>query len=117
MTMRFFKAALGVAMVVAIGAAAGADNLGAARAAVSATLKDAGSAQFKNVRARNVTNLRGEPMAVVCGEVNAKNSFGGYVGFAPWIYLASTGSAHVLGADQDIVTATMLQNFCNESGR
>lgn len=39
-------------------------------------LKDPGSAQFRNVRLQ--PHLQG---AVVCGEINAKNSYGGYVGF------------------------------------
>ena len=40
---------------------------------VRARLKDPDSARFQNIR--NVG--RGE----ICGEVNAKNAFGGYVGF------------------------------------
>lgn len=84
-----------------------------ARGAVSRSLKDPGSAQFQNVRARSVTNLRGEPMQVVCGEVNAKNSLGGYTGFAPFIYDDKTRGARVLGPDQDIATVAMLKNFCN----
>ena len=44
-----------------------------AKAALSKDLKDPSSAQFINVRLIN----GGE----VCGEVNAKNSLGGYVGF------------------------------------
>lgn len=40
-------------------------------------MKDPGSAQFRNVAV--VVNSLGE--AAVCGEYNARNSFGGYVGF------------------------------------
>jgi hypothetical protein len=83
-----------------------------ARGVVAAGLKDPASAQFKSVQARNVHNLRGEPMQVVCGQVNAKNSFGGFAGFSPWIYLAITRSAHVLGPDNDAATVAMLANFC-----
>ena len=43
---------------------------------VKETLKDPKSAQFKNVMFRNVGNS-----PVICGEVNSKNSFGGYIGF------------------------------------
>lgn len=49
----------------------------AAELAVKDGLKDPGSAQFKNVAVK--TNSLGE--TAVCGEVNARNSFGGYVGF------------------------------------
>ena len=41
--------------------------------AVIELLKDPESARFKNLRTYNES--------IVCGEVNAKNSYGGYVGF------------------------------------
>ena len=44
------------------------------QAQVLKRLKDPGSAQFRNVVVSDVTNW-------VCGEVNSKNSLGGYVGF------------------------------------
>lgn len=46
------------------------------KSAVAASLKDPDSAKFRNTRL--VAHLQG---AVVCGEVNAKNSYGGYSGF------------------------------------
>ena len=51
-----------------------------AKLAVSASLKDPGSAQFQNVRMANYGSWK-----VVCGEVNGKNSYGGYVGFGPFV--------------------------------
>lgn len=45
-------------------------------------LKDPESAQFRNER---VSRSSGNP--VVCGEVNAKNGFGGFTGFEPYIGL------------------------------
>ncbi len=44
-------------------------------------LKDPASAQFRAIRA--ITELRqdGTSTSYVCGEVNGRNSFGGYVGF------------------------------------
>ena|SRR6185503_9265874 len=45
--------------------------------AVREHLNDPRSAQFQNER--SLTNKNGNK--VVCGEVNAKNGFGGYVGF------------------------------------
>jgi hypothetical protein len=52
----------------------------AAESAVKEGLKDPGSAQFKNEVVK--TNSVGE--TAVCGEYNARNSFGGYVGFQPF---------------------------------
>lgn len=83
------------------------------RAAVLATLKDPGSAQFQKVSVRQATNKRGEPFPVVCGEVNAKNSFGGYIGFAPWVYLADMKQVHMLGPDRNIVTVSLLSDYCS----
>ncbi len=47
---------------------------------VRQTLKDAKSAEFQNV---SVSRSAGMP--VICGEVNAKNSFGGYNGYRRFI--------------------------------
>lgn len=41
-------------------------------------LKDPSSAQFRNLRLRSGNT-------VLCGEVNSKNKFGGYVGFRPFV--------------------------------
>ena len=50
-----------------------------ARQQVAAQLKDPASAQFRNVRSSTLRETD------VCGEVNAKNSFGGYTGFKRFI--------------------------------
>lgn len=47
---------------------------------LAGNLKDPGSAQFRNVRV--VARPEGK---LVCGEMNAKNSLGGYVGYKPFI--------------------------------
>jgi hypothetical protein len=44
--------------------------------AVAQTRKDPEAAQFRNVAIRDGGKTR-----IVCGEVNGKNSYGGYVGF------------------------------------
>lgn len=54
-----------------------------AQAAVANLLKDPGSAQFRNVRVKDYLDGK-----IICGEVNGKNSYGGYVGFSP--FAAST---------------------------
>ncbi len=52
--------------------------------AVRARLKDADSAKFRNAYF-NYATLEGSRIPVSCGEVNAKNSFGGYSGFARYV--------------------------------
>lgn len=51
-----------------------------AKARVSYNMKDPDSAKFRNVRAAQ----RGKNI-MVCGEINAKNSYGAYAGFKPFL--------------------------------
>lgn len=53
--------------------------LASAISAVRDSLKDPASAQVRGARI-----IRTPVGRVVCGEVNAKNSYGGYVGFTPF---------------------------------
>lgn len=62
-------------------------EMGKAKDAVRRLLKDPDSAQFRDVQAC------AKPGAVR-GEVNGKNSYGGYAGFEPFIY--ADGSAAIL---------------------
>lgn len=45
-------------------------------------LKDPSSAQFRNVQLRNIKADGLSKSGYVCGEVNAKNAFGAYVGYS-----------------------------------
>ena len=47
---------------------------------IEGKLRDPASAQFRGLRA-----LRAEQTLYVCGEVNARNGFGGYTGYVPFI--------------------------------
>lgn len=72
---------IGLLVVVGLGYVFYVESFGApefvrvsrAKDAVAAQLFDGGSAQFRNVHAVNIISI--------CGEVNAKNRFGAYVGF------------------------------------
>ena len=48
-------------------------------------LKDPRSAQYQNIRMVRNTNQSGTSHTLVCGEVNAKNSYGAYVGFKMFV--------------------------------
>ncbi|MBE8587750.1 hypothetical protein [Xenorhabdus griffiniae] len=56
-------------------------------AEVKASLKDPGSAKFKHV---NLIQDSESSIDVYCGQVNAKNSYGGYVGFKPFMVILLT---------------------------
>jgi len=52
---------------------------------MSANLLDPASAQFRKMKVAKMTDAAdGNVIAVVCGEVNGKNSFGAYAGFHPF---------------------------------
>jgi len=53
-----------------------------AKNVLKSVLKDADSAKFQNLKV--ITNSKAEQS--VCGEVNSRNSFGGYVGFTKFAY-------------------------------
>jgi len=74
----------------------------AAKATLVSKLKDPESARFRDV-VRTVSSETGKTR-IICGWVNAKNSFGGYVGFKPF-YVAG-GMAEI----RDDESASMFSN-------
>lgn len=61
-----------------------------ARKAVADTLRDPGSAQFRALRTKVDSGVQ-----IVCGEVNGKNAYGGYVGFRTFIYVPRAAVAAI----------------------
>ncbi len=74
-------AALAFAFLPLSAMAANAD-FSAAQSEVRNLMKDPDSPTFRNLR--GITNTQG--IKYVCGEVNAKNSYGGYVGYKPFAF-------------------------------
>lgn len=58
-----------------------------AQAIVTKDFKDPGSAQFRNDVAYRPPKPKDENDFIVCGEVNGKNLYGGYVGFQKYYVL------------------------------
>ena len=85
-----------------------------AKAAVAKKLKDPTSPLFTELKRANRPNLKGELVDSVCGFVNAKNSYGGYVGAKPFFYDTRDGSvALVDGSSADIfLYGTIYKNMC-----
>lgn len=54
----------------------------AAKEAISRDMKDPNSAQFRDIK-----QYKNGSFDVVCGEVNAKNSYGAYTGFRPFVVI------------------------------
>lgn len=68
------------------------------KAAAAKGMLDPGSAQFRNVRFFLMSE--GKP-ASMCAEVNAKNAYGGYVGFRP---IAVLGDAELTVVSPDFAS-------------
>ena len=85
-----------------------------ARIAVKNGLKDPISADFKITKVRlDVLNLRGDKkFDLVCGEVNAKNGFGGYTGFKRFYWDASGGAVLDEGEIRSILLEDLWKNWC-----
>lgn len=57
-------------------------QLSAIQAKAAYDLIDPNSAMFRNIRAKEIKREDGTQAVEFCGEVNAKNRMGGYVGFS-----------------------------------
>jgi len=64
-----------------------------AKEAAAKLLKDPSTAQFRNLTFH-------EKSRAICGEINGKNSYGGYVGFRPFAYV--DGRAIVMPSSGDL---------------
>lgn len=84
----------------------------AIKAAAAKALKDPHSAKWERMQRATRPNVRGEPTDVVCGYVNAKNSFGGYIGSKPFLYFVARQELN--GPDDRFgVLPDMLKTFCS----
>lgn len=82
------------------------EQIDAAKKVVADTLKDPESARFSDVY--GIAGENAEPgKHAVCGRVNAKNSYGGYVGYRPFLVM---GKHVLIGGD----AAAAKSNFDND---
>lgn len=79
-----------------------------AREAVKERLRDPESARFKDLKiGRNDT--------IVCGEVNAKNAMGGYVGARPFYFAGGDEpKAEISSGPNDDAVNFMIRTLCND---
>lgn len=78
-----------------------------ARAALEERVKDPSSLQF-----RKVFISFGGDVRTVCGEFNAKNSYGGYAGFSRFFHVGGTSVTSIEeGFDKEVLRA-MWPNVC-----
>lgn len=86
-------------------------DIAAVQASVKYDLKDAPSAQFREIRAARSDNGK----VAICGSVNSKNSYGGYVGFSPFLASMQDGKVEkVLVETTDNIFG--IGKYCNQAG-
>lgn len=93
-------------------AEAGKEEIAQAQEFFKKSLKDPDSAQFRNVLYFEKTGSSGKPNKNVCGEINAKNSYGGYVGFQPFYF--SNGWGEVMTEKNKGLFVMMFDVVCKE---
>jgi hypothetical protein len=53
---------------------------------ISRRLLDPASLQIRNIAVKTAISTNGQKVTILCGEYNAKNRFGGYIGFKQFVY-------------------------------
>lgn len=81
-----------------------------AQQSVAAKAKDPASVQFRNIVAKGPSP---DPKKwVICGEVNAKNGFGGYAGFTRFAYDESINDSWI---DTEEAPNVMVRTLCGSA--
>jgi hypothetical protein len=87
--------------------------VGALQSVAAKQLKNPNSARWERMQQATRPNVAGKPMDVVCGYVNAKNSFGRYIGAKPFVYFVETQNLYVTGADDNLAASDTVKMFCS----
>ena len=79
-------------------------------------LKDPFSVRFRNIYRADITDMVDKPdMRLWCGEIAAKNSFGAYTGFVPFL-LNESGYFKLGGSDDEYgMNIIAIRAFCEDS--
>lgn len=80
--------------------------------AVRYRMKDPASTSFRNLSAVR----KADGAVTVCGEVNSKNSFGGYTGFSPFTGTLNSGRFNVSAVAEDSTKADFIIRNCRFAG-
>lgn len=92
--MRILLGAMSVALLAGCGG-----DVGKAHQEVKKYLNDGATAEF---RADQVLYLPPDGQKMVCGEVNAKNAFGAYAGFTPYVVERLDSSPHAIFSAENL---------------
>lgn len=81
------------------------------KSAVRYELIDANSAEFRNIQAIDIVRQDGSVTRTVCGEVNAKNRSGGYVGYEVFSAEISHQGIKLRGIDSPTDSVEFIDSF------
>ncbi|MHC9086261.1 hypothetical protein ACYX7E_14715 [Luteimonas sp. RIT-PG2_3] len=98
-------------------AAPSAKQLQALRAAVTENFKDPASAQFRRLELVSGPDSpqKNPGEGIYCGEVNAKNSLGAYVGFMPFMAAILGDGAFAIKVAEDTDGVTIVREVCRRA--
>lgn len=74
-----------------------------AKAIAAAELKDPDSAKFRNLFVSRYDKYEDGEL-ILCGEMNAKNAFGAYVGFKPFMTARNEATRQLMGLQWQLVS-------------
>lgn len=105
-----FAVLIGLAALAVEAGASDEAAIAEAKERVAREMRDPESAQFRDIKV-----LPGKEGPIICGQVNAKNAYGGYVGFNPFLV---AGSSVMLGSDTDpdlrAMRLELISHICNK---
>jgi hypothetical protein len=94
-----------------------------AKTAIIKKLKDPESARFSSLEEKSALDFKNNPVQVVCGQINAKNSSGGYTGNHEFYYIVQGDRAFIfLGSNisqdmiDEFITMESLKRYCGDRG-
>jgi hypothetical protein len=94
---------------VAFTGSAADQAIATAESALIQRLREPESARIHHVVALHSSNLRGEPVDVVCGDYQGRNGFGGMSGGAGFVYMIADGTLYM---GEDDLGAAVFTHLC-----
>lgn len=85
--------------------------------AVTENLKDPSSAKFRKIELVDSKEANKPGEGIYCGEVNAKNSYGGYTGYMPFIAAVLGDGAFAMNVAHDADSIVVVRTLCGRVKR
>jgi hypothetical protein len=103
------RIALMVAAAMIVAACSGPESkaIEAAKTEIREATRDPDSVKFRDITARNVGDR-----VVVCGEFNAMNAYGGYVGFRPFMHAGGPTGVLYPRNEREVATRELVLSMC-----